>query len=179
MSRCFALSLVLALVACSDDARPAADASSGDASADVSLDDASTDAGDEDGGTDGGEDAIVDADAAADAAEDAPDDSGEDASADASMDANADVAVDAGPDVSDGGADVGAGGTNCDKSMIRCRIPEPVCGELEVPEITPDGSCYTLRCVPIEMCVCERPSQCSNELLYTCRRDTGRCTPPL
>lgn len=68
-------------------------------------------------------------------------------------------------------------GTSCDGRNVRCRIPTPVCRTGFVPEVTADGTCWTTRCVAIGDCACTSPEECPDPDNYTCRNDTGRCTP--
>lgn len=41
---------------------------------------------------------------------------------------------------------------NCDTSTIICDAPEPACDPGYAPGVTPDGTCYTFECVPVEVC---------------------------
>ena len=67
--------------------------------------------------------------------------------------------------------------TSCDARGVTCRIPTPVCEEGFVPEVNEAGTCWTMRCVPIGDCGCSSPEECPDNDNYTCRNDTGRCTP--
>lgn len=71
----------------------------------------------------------------------------------------------------------GREGLSCDPREISCRIPTPECEPGSVPEVTEDGSCWTLRCVDIGECGCSSPAECPDPDNYTCRNDTNRCTP--
>lgn len=75
------------------------------------------------------------------------------------------------------GACPGREGLNCDPREVTCRIPTPECERGSVPEVTADGSCWTLRCVDIGECGCSSPAECPDPGMYTCRNDTNRCTP--
>ena len=67
--------------------------------------------------------------------------------------------------------------TSCDPRGISCRIPTPECEPGFVPEVNESGSCWTMRCVPIDDCACSSPEECPGLDQYTCRNDTGRCSP--
>lgn len=90
------------------------------------------------------------------------------------IDASEDTGGDSGE--ADVGVDAEGGGVNCDVRDVRCRIPAPACRDGQVPEVV--GTCYG-ECVDVGECSCTEAAECGDELLYVCRRDTGRCTPPL
>lgn len=166
MLRCLLLACLLSSLACSDRTPPA----------DVDGGGGGVDSGTRDSGTPG-----EDAGAAEDASptDDAAvvDASSEDARVgDAGGDSDAGTrdggAQDTGP--ADGGPDAISAGVTCDRSLIRCRRPEPLCPEGETASV--EGTCYG-PCVPIDECVCEGPEQCPHPDMYTCHRHRGRCGP--
>lgn len=41
---------------------------------------------------------------------------------------------------------------NCGDGLVTCDVPTPGCEDGLLPEVTPDGSCWTGACVPVEAC---------------------------
>ena len=65
-----------------------------------------------------------------------------------------------------------AGGFNCDRREIRCRIPDPVCPAGQVGSI--EGTCWG-PCVPLTDCRCSEGPECPGEA--TCDASAMRCAP--
>ncbi len=42
--------------------------------------------------------------------------------------------------------------TNCSDALITCDAPTPECPEGTLPEVTPEGDCWTGACAPLEAC---------------------------
>lgn len=85
----------------------------------------------------------------------------------------------AGVSVASSGECEAADGVRCDRRDVSCRAAEPICAEGEVAEVTPDGTCWTFRCVPIGACLCSSAEECPDRDHYTCHLSASRCGPYL
>lgn len=65
---------------------------------------------------------------------------------------------------------------SCDERKVDCQKVADPCPMGEVRRV--EAGCWA-ECIPIDVCGCDEPADCANELIYTCHMFKMRCGPYL